>query len=87
MNIGLIPAGATAEKVKVASLIGLGDVVLMQFAVTALKPRSPLLPTRTPTSCFLIADVPVQPPGLDIQLDQIAIFDQHRSSYRSSASH
>ena len=66
MNIGLIPAGATAEKVKVASLIGLGDVVLMQFAVTALKPRSPLLPTRTPTSCFLIADVPVQPPGLDI---------------------
>tara|TARA_B100000678_G_C17741782_1_gene314994 strand:- start:9 stop:263 length:255 start_codon:yes stop_codon:yes gene_type:complete len=77
VNLGIGGAGAVVlEKPKVAALVGLGDFVFKEFAVSAAEAwgkSGPLLPTA---GQFFFSDIEMEPAFSDIELDHVPVLNQ-----------
>src|SRR5881409_866804 len=73
-----------AEKVEVAALVRLRDMIQEQLAVASRIVRLGWFPSGAPAIQFLVRHLQVQLTRFDVQLDQVSVLDESQcSSHRS----
>src|SRR5579871_288475 len=78
MNLRLRGRCGAAEKIEVAALVGLADVLRIHRAVAALKMRRRLFPGGAAARQFFVADVQVDLARGDIDFDLVAGLNQRQ---------